>query len=1200
MRVRRIVTTYVALLLVVSGVSHSEGETVTLDFDPPSFQNGQILGWVGDIGFFGNATVFQPAGVPTQTPPYALGKPNWCESPACTNAAFVLGAIFRRRASEVTVRVGSEPVPASAFFCFPEGTDCPVYARLVGMSGNSVVVDTRDVELFSAVSSRGVLAAPITRELKVADKYGRIDGFQLYVGKGMYQPEHNYGNPGRVQIDSLIVRFNDTAPPTPPDPPAAPTVQILQPSGRIDFPYSFRIEGRWSAPAGIYAICVRVNEAIPIQNVFCENDVMVNESAFTFAADVRPALLQPAGNVVNVGIIDLLGRKVTASLPLLVGAPPPPDVSIWSPPPGVWTPGGASSALSLSGRAWVPGGVTGFCVKVFRPAAPQTPPGVADCNELKWLVPSSSTGLPGTFGHFTGVPLDSSKLQPGPNDVTVYAFDAWKQVGHATVRGTLPANLRISGVEVTQGSQTFAIRDTSGPYSGAELVKRVPTIVRVFASASSGGPFPGVKANLRGFVSDPRLGERPLGMILPDNGAQTVTAGPSVVPLETRGKPDTAFIFTLPTNWTHESGLRLRATVNDPKFYGTVPECATCDQDNVVDVTNINFKNPLPIQTISPVAIRWLDAHGSYKDPPPVEEVFRDFRALVPLPSWALQVRPYVAVINGSNQLGLPQGIDIVGKGINAKGECDSACRSHIFGLVAEFEISNQPGFTIGITTAQIRGWTAPVTYVRFPTFLTWELIALASTTGTAPLKLGVAHELMHQFGFLHASGACGDAGQQLSKPWPPDGEGRLQGIGLDRRIGSGPKPGTYAVFADGAAGGILGAKAHDIMSYCAGSQSWLSAQYWNDFGKTLTFWELCVQGNCPGQMSAPADAIPTYRVIAVRDSTKEWKIVRITRSRIPKALRQMGTSASPGIGSVQLVGRDPNGGVVARASAQLVAVADQPGTQLASGELPAASSLQSISVVVDGKQVASRAARRFMPRISLLTPTTLEALGEAPTVSVRWSVPGADSELTVRVEYSDDDGATYRPIGVTSSRDGMELPARLFSASKAARIRLTANDGFEEASVTSVAFPSRGSPPTVSLLEPHDDVSVLSTATVNVAGMAFDDRGLPIEAAHLTWTIDGQPFGTGRDAVLPRMEPGRHVVELTARDRLHRFGSAKRTITVGDGGIEAFDDSEYRGGLAVRLVLLVLIVLAGGAIWFGWTRRSRASRRARRRTPAA
>ena len=89
---------------------------------------------------------------------------------------------------------------------------------------------------------------------------------------------------------------------------------------------------------------------------------------------------------------------------------------------------------------------------------------------------------------------------------------------------------------------------TTGACAGTELARGVRTVVRVFASAQSGGPFHGVNATLEGFVPDLlNGGEKSAGAILlPDNGKQSVSLGSMIAPLATRAKPDSAFVFTLP------------------------------------------------------------------------------------------------------------------------------------------------------------------------------------------------------------------------------------------------------------------------------------------------------------------------------------------------------------------------------------------------------------------------------------------------------------------------------------------------------------------------------------------------------------------------------------------------------------------------------------------------------------------------------
>ena len=208
--------------------------------------------------------------------------------------------------------------------------------------------------------------------------------------------------------------------------------------------------------------------------------------------------------------------------------------------------------------------------------------------------------------------------------------------------------------------------------------------------------------------------------------------------------------------------------------------------------------------------------------------------------------------------------------------------------------------------------------------------------------------------------------------------------------------------------------------------------------------------------------------------------------------------------------------------------------------------------------------------------------------MALKWTVQDPDTDpITMRVDYSDDDGKTYRTIGVTASRVGMMLPLRLFSATRTARIRLTANDGFNETQLASPTFVSPGTPPVVVITNPVRDLTVFSSATVNLTGVAFDDRGAAIAADQLHWVVDGDDIGTGGDVLLPRLAPGRHTVELRANDRSARPGTAGRVLTILDAGIEPVGSG---GPWRLRLWLLILIaILLAALLWAGASRLLRA-----------
>ena len=74
-----------------------------------------------------------------------------------------------------------------------------------------------------------------------------------------------------------------------------------------------------------------------------------------------------------------------------------------------------------------------------------------------------------------------------------------------------------------------------------------------------------------------------------------------------------------------------------------------------------------------------------------------------------------------------------------------------------------------------------------------------------------------------------------------------------------------------------------------------------------------------------------------------------------------------------------------------------------------------------------------------------------------------------------------------------------------------------------------------------------------------------------------------GSDTLLPRLNPGRHLVELSAQDRFDRPGKAARAITIVDGGIEPVASHGSSGRFLWLLVAALVLILA--LLWL-WLRR--------------
>jgi hypothetical protein len=284
---------------------------------------------------------------------------------------------------------------------------------------------------------------------------------------------------------------------------------------------------------------------------------------------------------------------------------------------------------------------------------------------------------------------------------------------------------------------------------------------------------------------------------------------------------------------------------------------------------------------------------------------------------------------------------------------------------------------------------------------------------------------------------------------------------------------------------------------------------------------------------------------MAVQGADGGWAILNVRRLEGLAVLR----TGKPT--NVRFVGRDRSGAVIASATAQAHAGFDGGKAQLAVAELPAGE-LGSVALEVDGKEVARRSASAHAPSVELAGVPDLKPDLRTGQVRVNWRAADADGDrVGVRVDYAQD-GKSFRTIGWSGRPDGMNLPLRLFSASKNARLRLVASDGMNEAMVISAPFVSPGAPPIVQILAPAHDLQMLSSGVLNLTGQGFDDRSQAIAAKDLRWTLDGAPWGeSGAERTLIQPAPGRHVITLTGRDRQGRTTQAQRVVDVADGGMK-------------------------------------------------
>jgi len=1119
--------TLLMVWLVSLVVSQSAGaSTVTLDFDAPDYAVGDSVTRIGDINFLPSATVFAPTRVATFSGTQALKVPSTCASALCPNEAYRMeirfgsgppsqnpkGPWIWRAADNVSVRVGADSIALS---CFPEGTSCAMYARLRGWNQNGIpVADSNDVRLFDSSSlATGAYSAPITREISIHDPFASIVRVTLDYGRDTH---HDIGFPGEPQIDHLVVNFPDK-PTTNVAQTPAPTIQITEPvdGSQRPFPYQVRLRGSVTTSAGIGAFCVTENAPVP--NYTDCHDYADLQPDNTFDVSIPDGALGPGQNTLTATVYDQTGQRGTRSVRITPAQPPPPSVLLYSPSANQWV--DPSHNLNVSGTVGTVGALKGFCILLDASA----PPAPGQCTQDLGAIQTINTAWQPLF--FVKA-LAPSQVAMGQHQLSAFAIDRWDQVGHADVTFSTPTDFRIVGMEITQGIQTLDIPINNvgvAPYIGVNLRAGVPTIVRVFANTPFAGAYPGVRMLLEGFV--PRstgAGEMPLGGLLPDSSPPLLISGTLNVSPSVRADPGGGYVFTLPNAWTQQNGLRLKATLTPPLG---AEECSGCAINNVFSVVGINFSAPISL-TIATVALTFVDSAGNTNSPPAPSTVFSNVLNISPVPRANATVLPYAGTIDVSDLVG-PIGPD----GMTALCMVDwtSICQAQIYSRMRQWEFTHPQALDwVGLGPIDI-GWTV-------------SPIAIANSGDDRLLVAG--HEYYHDLGYFHASGACT---ADMFIFWPPDEKGLIHGVGLDRQKqvdGSGKWNGQYAIKMPGLAGGD--GQYYDLMSYCARllGSPWISTDNWNAFGLLypnglLPYFNAFGGTIMSGTGSAPvagsdasADNADMVDAAALLELSGRAEFLSVVPAK-GKARRLRLASVS---NDYAFVSRDAKGAVIARVAAtQQYDTGHHSDIREARVVLSArisARDASSIHVEFKGASIGERRRSKSAPDLRISSVGKRSPVSRAESMDVEWTATDKDGDpLEIRIEFSAEPNTPFRPVFIGPNRGSWRVPGRILSTTGHGRVRVVANDGFNETEQITEPVVVRAAPPLIDDLSPADGFTFPETTPIRLFAAAFGDGDAPLAGDAVQWSVDGHAAGVGVETELTGLKPGKHVATVVARD---------------------------------------------------------------------
>jgi hypothetical protein len=719
-----------------------------------------------------------------------------------------------------------------------------------------------------------------------------------------------------------------------------------------------------------------------------------------------------------------------------------------------------------------------------------------------------------------------------------------------TLTGTCAAryDIRVTSMQVSQGTQVvkLPVRDYNQHPSetsyrsvpgAAELVAGGETIVRVFANARTAPPggVPGVIAELHGYstarsygVPSPHRGaELPGSPLLPIAGPRTLQVGGDRPTLGEETDSAGAFTFVLPVSWTFTGdAIYLQAELRQIGSGAVVMrECAGCADDRFFQLNDVTFR-AAGNTIIHPIQ---LTIRGQ-PSLPPVADVFADALNVIPI---NISVAPYQATLDVSD-IAKSYHLNLTSSGCSIPlyptGAADDGANNAVANRVDDWDSDHYNGqgfYTVGVNHCVARGNT------NYCNYQPWSIACSVDAVVDYERPLtSVAHELFHIFGRPHASACKGGAGET----WPPDQQGFLQSIGIDRR--SSP----FKIFYPG----LLGEPSqwYDLMSYCAYAgfgppdmppqDSWVSVHNWNALvNATAVSYALRISA---GQASASSSDRSGLRV---RANVNGRSVTISSMQPAPSATAQSGASG------YRIRSLDAAGHVISEA-AMVQSQRHVDGRAAESelvGEVPRAG-VSTIQILHNGAVVASRTRGQTRLSVAITSPLPgAHLLGQ--TITVRWKTHGGRHALVASVDYSANHGLTWKTVFIGPDDGVAILPSSYLPKSGAGLLRVRVNDGFTEMAATSGPFVVPGTAPVVTITSPSPGYVIRNDSELYLSGQAFDDSATLLGGSEMRWFQGTRFLGTGSKLSVSDLVPGRTSISLSARDRFGRVATASVEINV-------------------------------------------------------
>jgi len=197
------------------------------------------------------------------------------------------------------------------------------------------------------------------------------------------------------------------------------------------------------------------------------------------------------------------------------------------------------------------------------------------------------------------------------------------------------------------------------------------------------------------------------------------------------------------------------------------------------------------------------------------------------------------------------------------------------------------------------------------------------------------------------------------------------------------------------------------------------------------------------------------------------------------------------------------------------------------------------------GLEIGSITMGGVAPTVNITSPGA--GFTGTGTKSVSWTIQNLTGNTSYsKVLYSADMGKTWSGIGDLQKTTTMPVDFDKLPGSNTALIQVLVSDGINTGSATSAAFTVSRKTPVVQIESPAPNASQPAADPVYLSGSAYNPDVGVLTGSALTWSSNLQgSLGSGSPLSV-HLQPGNHIIQLTANDSEGNIVSTSVNVTIG------------------------------------------------------